>query len=46
MCALRTLSAIDNDHSSDKEPLICRLDNNNNLDINLIDASNIDTEPK
>jgi hypothetical protein len=46
MCAPCTLSAIDDDHSSDKEPLIRRLDDNNNLDINLIDASDIDTKPK
>ena len=41
-----TLLAIDNDYSSDKEPLIHCLDNNNNLDINLINTSNIDTKPK
>jgi hypothetical protein len=41
-----TLPAIDNNHSSDKEPLIYYLDNNNNLNINLINISNIDTKPK
>jgi hypothetical protein len=41
-----TLLAIDNNYSSNKEPLIRRLDNNNDLNINLINASNIDTESK
>jgi hypothetical protein len=41
-----TLPAIDNDYSSDKELLIRRLDNNNNLDINFINANNINTKPK
>jgi hypothetical protein len=42
----RTLPAIDNDYSSDEELLIRYLDNNNNLDINLVNTSNIDTKPK
>jgi hypothetical protein len=42
----RTLLAIDNDYSSDEELLIRYLDNNNNLDINLVNTSNIDTKPK
>jgi hypothetical protein len=41
-----TLPAINNDYFSNKEPLICHLDNNNNLDINLINTNNIDTKPK
>jgi hypothetical protein len=41
-----TLLAIDNNHSGNKEPLIRCLDNNNNLDINLINANNINTKPK
>jgi hypothetical protein len=46
MRAPYTLPAIDNDYSGDEEPPIRRLDNNNNLDINLVDASDINTEPK
>jgi hypothetical protein len=41
-----TLPAINNNYSSDKEPPICHLNNNNNLDINLINAGNINTKPK
>jgi hypothetical protein len=44
--APHTLPAIDDDYSGDKEPLIRRLDDNNDLDINLVDASDIDTEPE
>jgi hypothetical protein len=40
------LLAIDDDYSSNKEPPIRRLDNNNNLDINLVNTNNIDTKPK
>ena len=46
ICAPHTLPAIDDDHSGDEEPPIHCLDNNNNLDINLVNANNIDTEPK
>jgi hypothetical protein len=46
MRAPYTLPAIDNDYSGDEEPPIRRLDDNNNLDINLVDASDIDTKPK
>ena len=41
-----TLLAINNDYSSDEEPLIYCLNDNNNLDINLINTSDIDTKPK
>jgi hypothetical protein len=37
---------IDNNYSSNKEPLIRRLDNNNNLGINLVNINNRDTKPK
>jgi hypothetical protein len=43
---LHTPSPIDNNYSSDKEPLIRHLDNNNNLDINLVNTNNRDTKPK
>jgi len=46
MRAPRTLLAVDNDYSGDEEPPIRRLDNNNDLDINLINTSDIDTKPK
>jgi hypothetical protein len=46
MRAPYTLPAIDNNYSGDEKPPIRRLDNNNNLDINLVDVSDIDTEPK
>jgi hypothetical protein len=46
MHAPYTLPAINNNYSSNKEPPIRRLDNNNNLDINLINTSNIDIKPK
>jgi hypothetical protein len=46
MRAPYTLSAINNDYSRDEEPPIRRLDDNNNLDINLVNASDIDTKPK
>ena len=41
-----TLPAINNNYSNNKEPLIYCLDNNNNLDINLINISNINTKSK
>jgi hypothetical protein len=41
-----TLPAINNNYSSDKEPLIHCLNNNNNLDINLINTNNIDIKLK
>jgi hypothetical protein len=37
---------IDNNYSGDEEPLIRRLDNNNDLDINLVNINNKDTKPK
>jgi hypothetical protein len=37
---------IDNNYSGDEEPLIHRLDNNNDLDINLVNTNNKDTKPK
>jgi hypothetical protein len=37
---------IDNNYSGDEEPPIRRLDNNNDLDINLVNANNRDTKPK
>jgi hypothetical protein len=46
MCAPYTLLIIDNNYFSDKEPLIYCLNNNNNLDINFINTSNINTKPK
>jgi hypothetical protein len=46
MRAPRTLPAIDNDYSSDEEPPIRRLDDNNDLDINLVNTSDIDTKPE
>jgi hypothetical protein len=46
MRAPRTLPAIDDDYSGDEEPPIRRLNDNNDLDINLVDASDIDTKPK
>jgi hypothetical protein len=46
MRAPRTLPPIDDDSSSDEEPQICQLDNNNDLDINLINTNNVDIEPK
>jgi hypothetical protein len=41
-----TPSPIDDDYSGDEEPPIRRLDDNNNLDINLVNTDNRDTEPK
>jgi hypothetical protein len=41
-----TPSPIDNNYSGDKEPPIRRLNNNNDLDINLVNADNRDTKPK
>jgi hypothetical protein len=46
ICAPYTLPAINNNYSGDEEPPIRRLDNNNNLNINLVDTSDINTEPK
>jgi hypothetical protein len=43
---LYTPSPIDNNYSGDKEPPIRRLDNNNDLDINLVNTNNRDTKPK
>jgi hypothetical protein len=40
------LPAINNDYSGDEEPSIRRLDDNNNLDINFVDTSDIDIKPK
>ena len=37
---------IDNNYSGDEEPPIRHLDNNNNLDINLVNTNNRDTEPE
>jgi hypothetical protein len=37
---------IDNNYSGDEEPPIRRLDNNNDLDINLVNTNNKDTKPK
>jgi hypothetical protein len=37
---------IDNNYSGDEEPPIRRLDDNNDLDINLVNADNRDTKPK
>lgn len=44
--ALHTLPAIDNDYSSNEEPLIHRLDSDDDLDINLINADNGDIKPR
>jgi hypothetical protein len=41
-----TLLAIDNNYFNKEELPIYYLNNNNNLDINLINASNIDTKLK
>jgi hypothetical protein len=41
-----TPSPINNNYSGDKEPPIRRLDNNNDLDINLVNTNNKDTKPK
>jgi hypothetical protein len=46
ICAPYTPSPIDNNYSSDEEPPIRRLNNNNDLDINLVNTNNRDTEPK
>jgi hypothetical protein len=46
MRALYTPPPIDNNYSSDKEPPIRRLNNNNDLDINLVNTNNRDTKPK
>jgi hypothetical protein len=37
---------IDNNYSGDEEPPIRRLDDNNDLDINLVNTNNRDTKPK
>jgi hypothetical protein len=44
--APHTPPPIDNNYSGDKEPPIRRLDDNNDLDINLVNTNNKDTEPK
>jgi hypothetical protein len=44
--APHTPPPIDNNYSSDEEPLIRRLDDNNDLDINLVNTDNRDTKPK
>jgi hypothetical protein len=46
MRAPYTPPPIDNNYSGDEEPPIRRLDDNNDLDINLVNTNNRDTEPK
>jgi hypothetical protein len=46
MCTPYTPPPIDNNYSGDEEPPIRRLDNNNDLDINLVNTNNRDTKPK
>jgi hypothetical protein len=46
ICAPYTPPPIDNNYSGDEEPPIRRLDDNNDLDINLVNIDNRDTEPK
>jgi hypothetical protein len=46
MRAPHTPPPIDDDYSGDEEPPIRRLDDNDDLDINLVNADNRDTEPE
>jgi hypothetical protein len=46
MCTPYTSLLIDNNYSGDEEPPIRRLDNNNDLDINLVNTNNRDIKPK